>query len=280
MFSNGKPLSFLLYLIGVVVILVTVYVPYFIRVGTVTGYLIVYGIPLVVVSLIFGKQILRRAAKNNKEAFGFSFGIFSLFFVAGIFISAIALVIIIQFNPSAKDLILLPNPALDVSPEVAWILIAVSMLVIGPAEEYLFRGFLFGGLLSVTKGRFWIPVAVVSSLVFSLAHGYYAVTYGVASPVFFIQLMTFGVAMCVAYYWSGGNILALAIVHGLNNAIGFLGVATTDSIGLAARWIFIAVGLALGVFYVIMKKVRINPTRTSEAPPPETGEQPAPAISS
>jgi membrane protease YdiL (CAAX protease family) len=275
MFSNRKPLSLDLYIIGLAVIFTTVYIPYFVPLGVVPGYLIVYGVPIVVVTAVFGRAIFSRAAKNNKNAFKATLGLFSSFYLVGIFLSLAALTIILQFYPSALQLLDKTNPALDVSRTVAWIMIAVSMLVIGPAEEFLFRGFVFGGLLSISKGRHWIPLAVVSAAIFASVHGYYGLTYGVASPVYFIQLITFGLAMSVAYYWSGGNIVALAVVHGLNDAIGFLGVATTRNIGLAAQGIFIAVGLVFAVSYILFKKVRINPTQTPE-PQPQTEQPPPP----
>ena len=46
---------------------------------------------------------------------------------------------------------------LEISPSAALVMVAVSFLIIGPAEEFLFRGFMFGGLLSITKGRYWMP---------------------------------------------------------------------------------------------------------------------------
>ncbi len=114
---------------------------------------------------------------------------------------------------------------------------------------------------------------------FAAAHGYYALTYGVASPVFYIELVTFGVAMSIAFYWSGGNIWALAVVHGLNDAIGFLGVATNLTIGginisHIALGIFIGVGLVFTFVYVVIKKVRLNPSQTGEQGP--QAEQPPP----
>jgi membrane protease YdiL (CAAX protease family) len=280
MFSTGKPLSKTLYVLGVVVIFLAVYSQYFVRLGAVTGYLVVYGIPILVVSLIFGKKLLGRAAKNNKEAFKYGLGLFGALTLLSILLSVVALAIILQFNPQATDLLSKPNPVLQVPPNEAWLLIGVSILVVGPAEEYLFRGFMYGGLLSISKGRYWLPLAVVSSFMFASVHAYYAVTYGIASALPFIDIVTFGVAMSIAYYWSGGNILALALIHGLYDATGFLGVATTTNIGLAARFVLIAAGIAFAIFYVLLKKIRINPTQASKGPveteppppppPPET----------
>jgi membrane protease YdiL (CAAX protease family) len=275
MFFNGKPLSISLYIVGVLVIFLAVYVPYFVPLGAITGHLVVYGVPIAVVSVIFGKQIFSRAGKNNKTALKQGFGLFSSFYALGLFLSIAALTIILVFNSSATQLLEKTNPVLEVSPLVAWIMIAVSMLVIGPAEEYLFRGFMYGGLLSISKGRYWLPLAVVSSVLFASAHAYYALTYGVASPVFFIQLVCFGVAMAITYKWSGGNLVAPAIVHGLNDAVGFLGVATTRQVGLIAQGIFLAVGFVFAVSYVLLKKVRMDPNQTS-SPPGQTEPLPPP----
>ena len=174
---------------------------------------------------------------------------------------------------SAQQIIQKTNPALNVSPSVAWILIVVSMLVVGPAEEYLFRGFVYGGMLNISKGKYWLPLAVVSSVMFAAAHGYYAETYQIVSPVFYIELITFGIAMAVAFYWSGGNIVALAVVHGLNDAIGFLGVATSKDYSLAAQGVFIAVCVGFAFVYVLRKKVIMKPEEVSGQHP--SVEQPS-----
>jgi membrane protease YdiL (CAAX protease family) len=158
---------------------------------------------------------------------------------------------------------------LNVPPAEALVMIAVSMLVIGPAEEYLFRGFMYGGLLSMTKGKHWLPLAVVSSLLFAFSHGYYLLTYQEASPVFFIQIIAFGLGMCITYYWSGGNLVALAVIHGLIDVIGFLGVATSRTVALAAQSVFVAIGLVF-LFLYVAKKITLKPMPpANELAPPQ-----------
>jgi membrane protease YdiL (CAAX protease family) len=267
MWSDEKSLSAVLYIIGVVVIFAAVYVQYFVPLGEIEGYLVVYGIPIAVVSLIFGKQILRRATKNNKEAFQKGLGIFSTFYLGGLFLSVIALVVILFFNPTAEQLLEKTNPALNVPANVAWIMMVVSMLVIGPAEEYLFRGFVYGGLLSLSKGRYWAPLAVLSAVLFASAHGYYALTYGVASPVFIIQLISFGVGSAFIYRVTGGNLMALSVIHGTNDLIGFLGVAVSKEVSLAAQGIFVGIGVFVGLYYLLVKKPRQG-TASNLSPPP------------
>ena len=268
--TNSLPKKF--YFIGVVVIFLCVYSQYFIRYGSITGYLVVYGIPVLVVSLLFGKQLLHRAGKNNKEAAKFGLGLFGVLTVIGLFLSIIALAVITHFDPHAANLLNKPNPVLNVPSNVAWLMIPVSILVVGPAEEYLFRGFIYGGLLSISKGKYWILLAAVSSVMFASVHAYYATTYGIASVLPFIDLITFGLAMSIAYYWSGGNILVLALIHGLYDATDFLGVATTTQIGQAAQFVMIIVGIGFAVIY-LPKKIDMRQTPNPTNPPetmPET----------
>jgi membrane protease YdiL (CAAX protease family) len=255
MFSNGKPLPKKLYIIGVIVIFAAVSAQYFVELGRVLGFLVVYGLPVAVVSLFFGREIFRRAGKNNKKAVKAGLAFFGALTVINFLLSIVAIIIITIFNPQALDLLNRLNPVLDVPPDVAWVMVAVSFLVVGPAEEYLFTGFTYGGLLNMSKGKHWLPLAVVSSLLFASAHAYYAITYEVTSVVAFITLATFSFAMAATYYFSAGNILAPALIHGIYDAAGFLTVATTFEIGLALRVALIFVGVAFAVYYFIRKMV-------------------------
>jgi membrane protease YdiL (CAAX protease family) len=273
MFSTDKPLSKTLYIIGIIVIFAAVYSQYFVHLGSITGYLVVYGIPIVVATIFFGKQIFKHAAKNNKQATKYGLGLFGVFTVLGLFIAIAAFLVILQFDPSAVDLLNKPNPVLNIPPQEAWILIVVSFLVVGPAEEYLFRGFMFGGLLNISKGKHWFVLALASGIMFALVHAYYGVTYGPASVIPFIELVAFGVAMSITFYWSEGNILVLALIHGAFDATGFLGVATTTNIGLAARGVLIVVGLVFAGIY-LPKKIRL--TYSDVPPPPPQNPEPAP----
>ena len=263
-----------LYIIGVVVIFLSVYSQYFIHYGSITGYLVVYGIPVLVVSLLFGKQLLQRAFKNNKDAAKFGLGLFGVLIVIGLLLSIVALAVITHFDPHAANLLNKPNPVLNVPSNVAWLMIPVSILIVGPAEEYLFRGFIYGGLLSISKGRYWILLAAVSSVMFASVHAYYAATYGIASILPFIDLISFGLAMSITYYWSGGNILVLALIHGVYDATDFLGVATTSQIGQVAQLIMIFVGIGFAAVY-LPKKINLRQTPNPEVPP-ETQPPPNP----
>lgn len=279
MLSTDKPLSKILYLIGVITIFLAVYSQYFIKLGQIGGFLVVYGLPVAVVSLFFGKELLRRAAKNNKTAAKFGMGLFGGITLLGIMLSVVVIALLLIFEPQTLDLLNKPNPVLDISSNAAWIMIAISFLVVGPAEEYLFRGFMYGGLLKITKGKHWLPLAVVSSLLFAFVHAYYAITYGVASIIAFISITGFAFAMAVTYYWSDGNLLIPAIIHGLYDATGFLGVALSDNtIAVVARGILISAGLVLAVIYLpqkIQQKRTKQPNDSLELTNPTSTSRPS-----
>lgn len=257
--NSSKPITKARYLIGLVIILGASYSQYvFGGFGPAIGFLVVYGIPIVVVSILWGRAIIQKAAKNTWTAFKFGLGFYGAFTALGLLASYAILFVLTNFDPAALNLLNRPNPVLNVSPEYAWIMVGVSLLVVGPAEEYLFRGFVFGGLLRLFKNRHWLVLSLVSSAFFAAAHLYYGLVYGVASALAFTDLVTFGMAMCVTYYLSGGNLLVPAVVHGAYDATGFLGVATSSQIGAILRVLMMLVGIsvALSLFINRMRKRR------------------------
>jgi membrane protease YdiL (CAAX protease family) len=137
-------------------------------------------------------------------------------------------------------------------------MVGVSFLVTGPAEEYIFRGFMFGGLLDIFKNRHWLILAFVSSLLFSATHLYYALVYGPASLVQFADLITFGMAMASTYYLSGGNLSAPALIHGAYDATAFVGVATSTVVGDGLRAFMILLGIVVAFILYIQRGSRRN----------------------
>jgi len=257
--NSSKPITKARYLFGLVIILCASYSQYvFGGFGPVVGFLVVYGIPIVVVSILWGRAIIRRAAKNTRVASKFGLGFFGAFAALGLLVSYAIIFVLTNFDPAALKLLNRPNPVLNVSPEYAWIMVGVSFLIVGPAEEYLFRGFVFGGLLRLFKNRHWLALSIVSSVFFAAVHLYYGLVYGVASAIAFTDLVTFGMAMCVTYYLSGGNLLVPAVVHGAYDATGFLGVAASSQIGAVLRVLMtlVGIGVALSLFVNRMRKRR------------------------
>jgi membrane protease YdiL (CAAX protease family) len=243
------------FIAGLLVILVSGYSQYAISgLNLVSGTLLVYGLPILVTSLIWGRTIISKALRHMYTALRYGLGYFGVFTILGFSAGFLIVFLLTIFDPAATNLLHKPNPVLQVSPELAWFMVAFSLLVVGPSEEYLFRGFVFGGLVNIFKGRHWLVLAFVSSIFFAGVHLYYAVVYGVASLVQFVDLITFGMAMAATYYVSGGNLLVPAIIHGAYDATGYLGVATSSDIGGQLRELMIFIGLIIAVFIFSRRK--------------------------
>ena len=259
----GKNLGKTAFVVGLIVILVSVYAQYVIpNLNLISGTLLVYGLPILVTGVIWGRTIIAKALRHMYTAVRYGLGYFGIFTVIGLAVSILILIVLTLLDPSAINLLHKPNPVLQVSPELARFMVGFSFLVVGPSEEYLFRGFVFGGLLNVLKGRHWLFLAFVSSLFFAGVHLYYAVVYGVASLVQFADLITFGMAMAATYYASGGNLLVPAMIHGAYDATGYVGVATSSQIGVQLREVMIVIGL-IAAFIVFSRRKRNAPADES-----------------
>lgn len=265
--SNGKrePKGKKFYVLGLTIVFLAVYSPYLLQylgvhlgqvLGLIAGYLLVYGVPILAITLLWGTAIIRRFFKNTYSGLELGLGYFGVFTVLGLVLGVVILVFLIALNPSTVNLLNKPNPVLNVSPDLAWIMVGVSFLVIGPAEEYIFRGFVFGGLLEIFKNRNWLILAFVSSLLFSAGHLYYAFTYGPASLIQFTDLVTFGMAMAATFYLSGGNLFAPALIHGAYDATAFVGVATSTNISLGLRAFMILLGIIVAFLLYIQRGSR------------------------
>lgn len=252
------------YVIGLVIVFVCVYSQYLgVKFGLVLGTLIVYGVPIVTITLLWGTALIRRFFNRTLSALKVGLGYFGAFTVLGVFAATIILVVLITLDPKVSNLLNKPNPALDVSSEMAWVMVGVSLLVVGPAEEYIFRGFVFGGLLDVFKNRHWLTLAFVSSLLFGVVHLYYFIVYGIASLIQFTDLATFGMAMAATYYFSGGNLFAPSLIHGVYDATAYVGRATSQDVGLVLRGLMIFIGIVFALILLVERMQRRERQKSS-----------------
>jgi len=255
-----KTISKKLYLIGLLVIFAMDYSQYVIGgFGPVLGMVIVYGVPILATGLLWGSPIIRRALTHTYTALKFGLGFFGAFTILGTLAATAIFYVIFAFDPTALNLLNRPNPVLQVSPEFAWVMVLVSLLVVGPSEEYLFRGFIYGGLLSLLKARHWFSLAVISSVLFAAAHLYYAFVYGIVSAVQFTDLFTFGIAMAATYYVSGGNLLIPAVIHGAYDATAFVGVATSTGVGALLRGFMVLIGVVVAIALFAQRTSKRSP---------------------
>jgi hypothetical protein len=246
------------YVAGLIVIFVCVYSQYLaeylgFHFELILGVLIVYGVPILIVTLLWGTAIIRKFFNNTYTALKLGLAYFGAFTALGITVSVVILFFLLLFNPATVNLLNKPNPVLNVSPHVAWIMVVVSILVVGPAEEYLFRGFVFGALLDIFNNTHWLALALASSVLFAAVHLYYASTYGLASLIQFTELVTFGMAMASTYYFSKGNLFVPSLIHGVFDATGFIGVAVSLEVGASLRGLMILIGLIVGLVLLMQK---------------------------
>jgi membrane protease YdiL (CAAX protease family) len=282
-FFQLKPIY---YLLGVAIIFICVYSQYLVNIGFVGDLLLVYGVPILAITLLMRRQIISRALNQMKSALLFGFGYFGIFTVVGVTVAVVIYIAILALNPNALQLLDRPNPVLNISPNFALLMIILSFVVLAPAEEYIFRGFVFGGLVSIFKGKHWLFLAFVSSLLFAAAHLYYALVYGVASLILFVIIVSFGMAMAMTYYLSGGNLIAPILVHGAYDAAGFAGVAYTMDVAVDLRGALILIGIVAGILMFVLRwlhgknnednVVAASPTPPVSPPPPQP-TPPAPA---
>jgi membrane protease YdiL (CAAX protease family) len=250
---SGKPITRSAYLVGLFIIMGCVYSQYVFSSRLTHNMLIVYGVPILATSLLWGASIVRKSFNNTYTAFKYGVALFGVFTVVGILAQILIFYVILLYDPNAINLLNRPNPVLHIPEELAWLMVWVSLFIIGPAEEYLFRGFIYGGLLSLRNGRDWFGLAFLSTIIFAAAHLYYATVYSVASLVIFAELLAFGMAMAITYYVSKGNLLIPAIIHGVYDAVGYLGVATSSNIGIFLRNSMTAIGLLVAASILVHK---------------------------
>jgi len=255
--SAEKGIRFWKYAFGLLVIVIGVYSQYIFNIrGLVYGTLVVYILPAIVVFLIDGRRILAKAHVNFKKAFRYGFGYFGVFSAAGIGLAFLLLMILFAFDPNIVELLNRPNPLLEVTPNLAWIMVWFSFLIVGPFEEFLFRGFIFGELLNIFKDKHWIFAAIISSILFSIIHLYYFFAFGIASIIQFSQIIMFGLGMSGAYYKSQGNLVILALIHGAFDATSFLIIAIPENpfLGIELKIALILISVFVGVFAVLGRK--------------------------
>jgi len=253
--SGGRNLTKKGYFLGLAVIFVSSYSQYFASgISLLVGAFCVYGISLATISIVSGAPVLKKALRNTVAAFRIGLASFGVFTVAGSVASFLIVAMLKGLDPGALTVLQKPLPVLDMPHGTAWLMVGASILVVGPCEEYMFRGFVYGGLLSLFGSRHWFFLAFVSSILFAGAHLYYAVVYGVAALIPFVDIVAIGLALAVTYYLSGGNLLIPVLIHGVYDATGFVGVATQPELGVRLRGALLLVSVLVAVLLFLERK--------------------------
>ena len=222
---------------------------------------IVYGIPLVAFSLLVGRAPLSAFAARMGRATWEGLRWYGLLSLLGLLISFVLVIVYTALDPGALDFLQRPNPVLQQASTNPWLYVGLSFLV-GACEETIFRGWLFG-FWRDRPGTSWVVHATWTSLVFAGVHVYYAQTYGPASPFVYPTLFLLGFAFAATYQASGGNLVVVIALHGLNDAAGFLSILSpTGAIGL--HYGIVLVGVVIGILHA----AGVGPGARAARPPP------------
>lgn len=195
-------------------LLATLDVPEGGTVGQITGTVFQY-VPFVLVVGLFllaaGDRDLVRASLPDRR---------DLLVTAGGVVSLLALQYAMLFALSQVGLQPVTNSAIDPqthAPAYFLAMVAVSLLVVGPAEEILFRG----GIQGLFRRAWGVwPAIVAATLLFSLVH--YNVGDGTVGEQLAYVGLTFPLGVLLGYlYEHSENLVVPALTHGGYNAVLF-----------------------------------------------------------
>ena len=132
------------------------------------------------------------------------------------------------------------------------VMAVLSFLLVGVAEEIIFRGFLFNGMRKT--GRLTVAI-IVSAITFGMGHMVNLLT-GHATAETLVQ-MIFAVAWGFLFtfaYLKGGSLLPCIAIHGLIDAFS---VFARDN--AAADWAYIIATVVIAVIYCLYLKKQPTP---------------------
>jgi membrane protease YdiL (CAAX protease family) len=234
--------------------------------GVVTGYLIVYGIPIVAFAVLVGSGPLRRWRADLGRSAMPALGWYGAMSSIGIIVVFALLIVYEALDPGALTLLNKPNPIITSASSDPWLWIGLSF-VIGAIEETIFRGWIFGFWVHRRSTSLWVH-AVWTSALFAGLHLYYGATYLAAAPLIYPELFFLGLAFALAVRSSRGNLVWVALLHGATDAISFYSIINTDAAAVL-HYLLIGIG-ALVALYLYF---RSRPDRPPE-PYPTVGGYP------
>ncbi len=219
--------------------------------GFAEGLALTYGVGGVAFYLLVGRRPLANYVRHNREGLKESVRWYGILGVLSLFVVLVLTALYSALDPRFSELV---NRSTSVSQAGAsdplfYMLFSVA---VGLIEEGLFRGWLFGGALTLDGTGRWKTHALWTTLVFTLVHVYYAQTYLEVSPLYYVQIFLLGLGFAIAYYRSGGNVLMIAALHALFDITSFayfISVPLSEGLRfgfLAAAAIFALVLAAMG----------------------------------
>jgi membrane protease YdiL (CAAX protease family) len=228
--------------------------------GSIVGaFTIVYAIPIAAFALLVGAAPLRAWAGRLGTASVEALRWYGALTLLALLLSIVALAIVLRIDPSAASSLNAPTPILRSAAADPWLWVGLSFLV-GAVEETIFRGWIFGYWLARDPSRWRFHVAWTSAL-FAGVHVYYALTYGIVVVVPALVLFFDGVAFALAYRSSGGNLVAIAALHGWNDATVFIALPL-PALGIGLHY----AAVLLGALIALLLYLRGRSARGADPP--------------
>jgi membrane protease YdiL (CAAX protease family) len=200
--------------------------------------LVVYGIPVVAFLLLVGTGPLQNWSRRMGLATVQGLAWYGALLVLSLIVVLVLTAIYLAVDPGALALLSKQNPALTQASGDPWFFVGLSF-VIGAVEETIFRGWVYG--FWTARGGSWVVPATWTSVLFAGVHVYYGTTYGIVAPLILPTLFFTGFAFAATFRASGGNLVVIALLHGVFDASAFLTLVNPDA-GLALRYVVILVG--------------------------------------
>ncbi|MHA1147682.1 MAG: CPBP family glutamic-type intramembrane protease [Promethearchaeota archaeon] len=200
---------------------------------------------LTILPLLYIKKYLRNPSiKNRLKLLGFTtegyddkailkevligvvFAIIGISLVAGVSI-AIELIIyfINSFNNVETSATEVPADDVDVLLSGADIIVLILMMIlmillVGPTEEILFRGFMQKGLVRNIGDKGGI---IITALIFAIIHIFlYILILPFVFIILFFPYFAVSLMLGLLYRWRNENLIAVIVTHGLYNALTLL----------------------------------------------------------
>ncbi len=202
--------------------------------GFFEGLFLAYGIGAIGFLVLVGIAPLRNYFRHNRAGAREGFRWYGILGVLS-FVLVIGMTLVyLAVDPRFEDLINKSTSVAEAGASDPYFYMLFS-LPVGFIEEALFRGWLFGGVLTLDGTSRWRGHALWTTLVFTGVHVYYGQTYLEVSPLFYVQIFLLGLAFAIAYYKSGGNLLVVALLHASFDVISFASFVNQD-VSLGAHY--------------------------------------------
>jgi membrane protease YdiL (CAAX protease family) len=217
---------------------------------------IVYGVPILVFAVLVGGRPLAGFVENSGRATVQGLAWYGTLSLLAIVVEIAMTIVYLIVDPAALNLLKNTTPVIQAAASNPWFWIAFSF-VIGLVEEVIFRGWIFGYWLAKDPGH-WAWHAAWTSALFAGVHLYYGQTYGVAAPLIFPSLFFLGFAFAAAMRASGGNVLVVGILHGVNDAVAFYSLVSNNQ-ALALHYGIVFLGAAIAVVLFLRSRKAASP---------------------